>query len=560
MKDLLFFLRLTARKRLGWLLGGALLAFATLFAGTALLGLSGWFISAAALAGLAGAGSAFNLFVPSAGVRFFAIGRIVARYLERLVTHEATLRILADLRVWFFQKAIPLAPARLGELRGGDVVARVTSDIEALDNLYLRALAPAVAAFLLTLSASVFLAFFDLRLGLLVFVAMTLAGGVVPLLVARLARRPGKAQAQAAADLRGAALDGLRGAPELLAHNAAGFAHSELERASTRLSDAQRRQTAIGGIGGALILATTGCALVLLLAFAAAAVEAGQLSPPLLAMAALLLLGVFEAAAPLARACQSLSQTRIAARRLRAIADMPAAVYDPATPQPLPPGGEFAFEAVSFGYNPERRTVLEGLNFAVKEGERVAIIGESGSGKSTIARLLLRLWDPEGGKITLAGADLRSLRQADIHARFAVLSQETPIFSGSMRENLLIGKPDAEETELWKALRAADLDRFVAELPDGLDSWVGETGVNLSGGQGRRLALARALLKPAAILLLDEPTQGLDEEAERAFFATLQTAAQGRTVLLITHAGNLEGSFDRILRLEQGRLHEVAPQ
>ena len=173
MKDLLFFLRLTARKRLGSRMGGAHLAFATLFAGRALLGLSGGFISAAALAGLAGAGSAFNLFVPSAGVRFFAIGRIVARYLERLVTHEATLRILADLRVWFFQKAIPLAPARLGELRGGDVVARVTSDIEALDNLYLRALAPAVAAFLLTLSASVFPAFFDLRLGLLVFVAMT---------------------------------------------------------------------------------------------------------------------------------------------------------------------------------------------------------------------------------------------------------------------------------------------------------------------------------------------------------------------------------------------------
>ena len=274
MRDLLFFLRLTARKRLGWFLGGALLAFATLFAGTALLALSGWFISAAALAGLAGAGAAFNVLVPSAGVRFFAIGRIVSRYLERLVTHEATLRILADLRVWFFEKAIPLAPARLGGLRGGDVVARVTSDIEALDNLYLRAIVPAAAALLLTLAAALFLAIFEPLLGLLVLAAMGTAGVLIPLLVARLARRPGKAQARAAADLRSAALDGLQGAPELIAHDAASFALDELDQAAGRLSDAQRRQAGIGGIGGALILATTGIALVLLLAIAASAASA----------------------------------------------------------------------------------------------------------------------------------------------------------------------------------------------------------------------------------------------------------------------------------------------
>jgi len=557
MSDLLFFVRLIARRRFGWFLGGALLAFATLFAGTALLGLSGWLISAAALAGLAGAGTAFNLFLPSAGIRFFAIGRIVSRYLERLVTHEATLRILADLRVWFFRKAIPLAPARLGGLRGGDVVARVTTDIEALDNLYLRAIAPAAAALLLTLSAAGFLAVFEPLLGLLVLAAMAVAGVLVPLLVARLARSPGKAQARAAADLRGAALDGLQGAPELIAHDAAGHALAELDQAGARLSEAQRRQTAVGGIGGALILATTGFALVVLLAIGATAVEAERLDPPLLAMAALLLLGVFEAAGPLARACQSLSQTRIAARRLRALAEMPATVYDPPTPRPLPPGGSFAFKGVSFAYESGQRAVLEDLDLAVGERERVAIVGESGTGKSTVARLLLRLWDPDDGVITLAGTDLRRVRQADIHARIAVLSQETPIFSGSVKENLLIGKPDAEEEELWQALDDAGLGAFIAELPDGLDSWVGETGVNLSGGQGRRLALARALLKPASILLLDEPTEGLDEAAEQAFFATLETAAQGRTILLITHAGDLEGRFDRVLRLEKGQLVEV---
>lgn len=557
MKDLLFFLRLAARQRLGWFLGGALLAFTTLFAGTALLGLSGWFISAAALAGLAGTGAAFNLFVPSSGVRFFAIGRIVSRYLERLVTHEATLRILSDLRVWFFRKAIPLAPARLGGLRGGDVVARVTTDIEALDNLYLRALAPGTAALLITLAAAGFLALYSSQLALLVLLAMSVAGILVPLVVARLARRPGKSQAKAAADLRSAALDGLKGAPELIAHDAAAFALAELNRAGGRLSDAQRRQAEVGGLGGALILATTALALVLLLVIAAAAVEAGELDPPLLAMAALLLLGVFEAAGPLARACQSLSQTRIAARRLRSLAETPAAVYDPPTPRSLPPGGDIAFEGVSFAYEPGQRPVLDDLHLKIAEGERLAIVGESGSGKSTIARLLLRLWDPDAGIIRLAGADLRSVRQADIHARIAVLSQDTPIFSGSIRQNLLIGKPDAEEAELWQALRDAGLANFVADLPDGLESWVGETGVNLSGGQARRLALARALLKPAAVLLLDEPTQGLDEEAERAFFVTLRTAAQGRTVFLITHATELEGSFDRVLRLEGGRLYEV---
>lgn len=557
MKDLLFFLRLAARKRLGWFLGGALLTFTTLFAGAALLALAGWFISAAALAALAGAGAAFNLMIPSSGVRFFALGRIVSRYLERLVTHDATLRILADLRVWFFRQAIPLAPARLGELRGGDVVARATSDIEALDNLYLRALAPGAAALLLTLAAAAFLAFYVPQLGLLVLVAMVLAGVAVPLLVAQLSRRPGKAQSRAAADLRSAALDGLAGAPELLAHDAADLALEELERAAGRLSDAQRRQVGIGGLGGALILATTGLTLVLLLVITAAAVQAGNLDPPLVVMAALLLLGVFEAAGPLARACQSLSQTQLAARRLRALAETPAAVYDPPTPRPLPPGGTIAFEGVSFAYASDQRAVLEGLDLEMADGERLAIVGESGSGKSTIARLLLRLWDPEAGIVRLAGADLRSVRQADIHARIAVLSQDTPIFSGSVRENLLIGKPEAGEEELWQALRDAGLADFIASLPDGLDAWVGETGVNLSGGQGRRLALARALLKPASILLLDEPTQGLDEAAQRAFFSTLRSAAQGRTVLLITHATGLEDSFDRILRLDQGRLQKV---
>lgn len=554
MSDLLFFLRLAARRRLAWLLGGAGLALLTLLAGTALLGLSGWFISAAALAGLAGAGAAFNLFMPSAGVRFFALVRILSRYGERLVTHEATLRILADLRVWFFRKAIPLAPARLGGLRSGELVARVTSDIEALDTLYLRALAPAAAALLLTLLAAAFLALYDPLLGLVLLAAVLLAGLGVPLLVARLARRPGRAQAEAAAALRGAALDGLQGAPELLAHDAAGRALAELETAGARLARAQRRQAGIGGLGGALILLATGLALVLLLWAAAAAVAEGRLSPPILALAALLLLGVFEAVGPLARACQSFAQMRVAAGRLRGLAETPPAVLDPPDPAPLPPGGGFAFEGVRFAYAPGARPVLENLDLAVAEGERVAILGESGSGKSTLAQLLLRLWDPEAGRITLAGTDLRQVAQAEVHARIAFLSQETPLFSGTLRENLLLGDADAGEPALWDALRDAGLADFVAALPEGLETWIGETGVNLSGGQARRLALARALLKPAAVLLLDEPTEGLDRAAERAFLETLETAARGRSLLLITHAPDLAGRVDRVLRLEGGRL------
>lgn len=554
MKDLLFFLGIAARRRLAWLLGGAALALTTLLAGAALLALAGWFISAAALAGLAGAGAAFNLFVPSAGVRFFALLRILSRYAERLVTHEATLRMLADLRVWFFRRAIPLAPARLGGLRGGEVVARVTSDIEALDNLYLRAVAPAAAALLLTLIAAAFLALYEPLLGLVLLVAMLLSGLAVPLLVGRLARRPGRAQAEAAAALRGAALDGLQGAPELLAHDAAGQALAELDTAGARLTRAQRRQATIGGLGGALILLSTGLALVLLLWFAAAAVEAGRLSPPLLALAALLLLGVFEAVGPLARACQSFTQTRIAAERLRGLADTPPAVADPEVPEPLPPGGDFAFEGVTFAYAPDAAPALRAIDLAVAEGERVAIVGESGSGKSTLAWLLLRLSDPDSGRVLLAGRDLRRVRQAEVHARIAFLSQATPVFSGTLRENLLLGDPEAAEPALWAALRRAGLADFAAQLPEGLDSWVGETGVNLSGGQARRLALARALLKPSSILLLDEPTQGLDESAERAFLATLDQVAEGRSLLLITHAADLGGRFDRVLRLEAGRL------
>lgn len=543
MRDLLALLGL-ARGRAGWMVLGAGFALTATAAGIALLGLAGGLVAGA------GAGIAVGAAV---WLRALALGRTAARYLERLTTHEATFRVLADLRLWFFERAIPLAPARLGGWRGGDLMARLVSDIDALDGLYLRLVTPTVVALLTVLGLAAVLGSLSPAIAVLVVGLLALAGLGVPALAERAGRRVGGEQVAAGARLRVATVDLVQGMADLAANQALDRQAAVIAEAEAGHEAALHRQAAISAAGTAATQLVAQLALVaVVLGWAALASDAG--GTPLVAVAVLVTLAAFEAVAPLPLAWQLLGRTKAAARRIREVAEAEPAVRDPVRESPPPTSNALALETVSFHYPAAERPALDGIELSVADGGRLGIAGPSGAGKSTLLALLLRFHDPDAGRVTLGGVDLKNLAVADLHARIGVLSQATSILAGSLRENLAIAAPDADEATLRAALERAGLGAFLAALPDGLDTWLGEAGVAVSGGEARRIALARVLLKDAPILLLDEPTEGLDAETERSVLAALAPAMQGRTVVTISHRPAPLAAMDRVVRLEAGRI------
>ncbi|WP_038013896.1 thiol reductant ABC exporter subunit CydC [Thalassobaculum salexigens] len=550
MADLLYFLGLT-KGRAGWMLLGTVLAVLVVGLGLALLGLAG----AVAVGALAG--GAWLL-------RPVALGRSAARYLEKLTTHEATFRILADIRLWFFDRLVPLVPGRIGGqatggLRAGDLLSRLVGDVDALDGLYIQLVTPSVVALLAALALAAILSAVAPPVAVAVLLILALAGLGVPALTERAGRSAGLEQVRRAAELRQQVIDLTQGLTDLIAHGAVGRALAEIDRVSERHGAAVRRQAVIAAVGAAATQMLTQAALVaVLLVGVAVAGGAGEGVGPMLAIGAFVTLAAFEAVAPLPLAYQMLGRTRAATRRLREVAEMAPTVTDPSQslspPKPLSEGSDIRLEGVRFAYPGAVRPALDAVDLEIEAGERVAIVGPSGSGKSTLFALLMRFHDPDSGTVRVGGADLRALTQADHHARLGVLSQGTPILAGTLRDNLLLGSPEAGEASVARALRIAGLDRMVADLPDGLDTWLGEAGVALSGGEARRVALARVILRDAPILLLDEPTEGLDAETERAVLAALDEVMAGRTVVMITHRPAVTAAMDRIVRIEDGRL------
>lgn len=546
MADLLYFLRLT-KGRLGWMLLGTLLAVLVVGLGLALLGLAG----AVAVGALAG--GAWLL-------RPVALSRAAARYLEKLTTHEATFRILADIRLWFFDRLAPLVPGRIGGqaaggLRTGDLLSRLVGDVDALDGLYIQLLTPSLVALLAALALAVILSAVAPTVAMAVLLILVLAGLGVPALTERAGRSGGREQVGLSAELRQQVIDATQGLTDLIAHGAVGRSSAEVARVSARHGAVVRRQAVIAAVGAAATQVLTQAALVaVLLVGVAVAGGAGESVGPMLAIGAFVTLAAFEAVAPLPLAYQMLGRTLAASRRLREVAEMAPSVCDPARPRPIPEGTAIRVEGVDFTYPGADRPALEKVDLTIGAGERVAIVGPSGSGKSTLFALLMRFYDPDAGAVRIAGADLRELAQSDHHARLGVLSQGTPILAGTLRDNLLLGTPDADAAALARALRVAGLERMVAELPDGLDTWLGEAGVAVSGGEARRVALARVILRDAPMLLLDEPTEGLDAETERAVLAALEEVMAGRTVVMITHRPAVAEAMERVVRIEGGRL------
>lgn len=530
-----------ARAHAGWLAAGLALSLLTVAAGVALAMVAG----GVALRPAQRAGIAAALLLPAV-LRALGVLRVAGRYAERMVTHAATFRVLAALRVWLFRGLAARSAGGLGFMRSGDALGRLVGDVEALDGIYLRILVPGVAAVLLLPVLAGAVAVGDGGTALAVGGLFLLGGLVLPFVAARATLAAGGRLAAAAGGLRSAALDALGGMREVRAYGAEGRMLAAVQAREGALFAAQRDVARRGAWAQA---GATLCGQAALLAV----VLMPGAGPGAVVAALFLTLAAFEVVGGMPRAGALAGHAAGAAARIVEAAEGPGGGSDPADPAPLPPGNAIRFEAVRFRWAPDRPAVLDGLVLDIPAGARVAILGPSGSGKSTLAALLLKVAAPQEGRVLLGGVDLQRLRAADVRSRIAFLAQDTHLFSDTVRDNLLLGREDATDLELWDALGRAGIADAVRALPAGLDAWIGEGNLGVSGGQGRRLALARTLLSRAPILILDEPATGLDAEAERAFLTTLNEATAGRTTILIVHRLMGVERLDRIFRLSGGR-------
>ena len=524
-----------------WLALGFLATLAALFAGVGLLTLSGAMVGAAVTGAM----------VAPALLRGFGVARVVLRYFERLWMHEGTFRAIASLRVWFFRGLARSSAGGLGFRHAGDVLTRLVSDVEALDTLYIGIVVPLLCAVLLLPVLLVLIAPRDPLLAAVVGALFVVAAFALPWAAMRITSGAGQRLAAAAGGLRVAALDALTGLREVRAFGAEGRMLAAVQAREGALLAAQRE------VSARMAVASSASFLCGQFAILAVLIAAGVGAEPVAAVAAaFLVLAAFEAVGGLSRAGALAGHAAIAAQRVVQAAEAPPPVPEPLRPAPIPSSSALRFENVHFRWSPERAPVFEGLTLDVPQGSRVAILGPSGAGKSTLAALALKLAVPQEGRVLLGGTDIATLATRDLRARIGWLSQATHLFDDTIRANLRLARPDADDAALWAALDAARIGEVVRALPDGLDTWVGEGGARFSGGQGRRLALARTLLSDVAVLILDEPCAGLDGETERAFLATLNEVAEGRTVVLIMHRLTGVERLDRIWRLTGG--HAVA--
>jgi ATP-binding cassette subfamily C protein CydC len=534
-----------------WMALAALLGFATIGSSIGLMTTSGYLIARAALRP-----SIADLQVAIVGVRFFGLARGVFRYLERYVSHDVTFRLLARLRVWFYTALEPLAPARLMQYRSGDLLARVVADVETLENVYLRVLAPPVVAILVTMLVMVLMGSFHPRLAVALLVFLLLAGAGLPLLTRALGRSAGRRLVRVRSELNGALVDGIQGLADLLAFGGEGCHLERIGGLSREMQSLQARMARIDGLQGALTGLLMNMATLAVLAVAIPLVSGGDLDGVYLALLVLAVISGFEAVLPLPQAFQTLEHSLEAARRLFEIVDAEPVIADPPAPALLPVRCDLQVRNLCFSYGDGQLPALDGLTFDLPWGRQVAVVGPSGAGKSTLAHLLVRFWQYQQGEILLAGRDLRQYDQEELRRLMAVVSQHTYLFHATVRENLLLARPEATEAEMIRAAQQAQIHDFIRSLPQGYDTWIGEQGLRLSGGQRQRLAVARAILKDAPILILDEPTANLDALTERELMTALQALAAGRATLLITHRLVGLEAADEILVLRAGRIVE----
>jgi len=552
MRALLPYLALYKRHK--WmLLLGVLLAIVTLLASIGLLTLSGWFLSASAVVGVAGLYS-FNYMLPAAGVRGAAITRTAGRYFERLVSHEATFRVLEHLRVATFSKLLPLSPAGLARFRQGELLNRVVADVDTLDHLYLRVISPLVGALVVILVVMVGLSVLDVSLALMLGGIMLATLLILPPLFYRAGKPTGESLTALRGQYRQQLTSWLQGQAELTIFGASQRYREQLENTELNWHDAQRRQSDLSAVSQALMLLISGIAVIVMLWFASGDVGGNTQPGALIALFVFCALAAFEALAPVTGAFQHLGQVIASATRITQITDCPPDVTFPQSSMPVPERVAVQFKDLAFSYPGQPQRALENIALSVAAGEHVAILGRTGCGKSTLLQLLTRAWDPQQGEIRLNDLPLKDMDEATLRSLISMVPQRVHLFSATLRDNLLLAAPQASDETLSAMLTRVGLEKLLDD--GGLNAWLGEGGRQLSGGELRRLAIARALLHDAPLVLLDEPTEGLDAETESQVLELLREVMKEKTLLMVTHRLRGLAFFDRIIVMDNGQIIE----
>ncbi|MFS9383456.1 cysteine/glutathione ABC transporter ATP-binding protein/permease CydC [Citrobacter sp. ANG330] len=545
---------LTLYKRHKWMLTlGIVLAIITLLASIGLLTLSGWFLSASAVAGFAGIYS-FNYMLPAAGVRGAAITRTAGRYFERLVSHDATFRVLQHLRVHTFSKLLPLSPAGLARYRQGELLNRIVADVDTLDHLYLRVISPLVGAFVVIMVVTIGLSVLDVTLACTLGGVMLLTLFIMPPVFYRAGKTTGQNLTHLRGQYRQQLTSWLQGQAELTIFGASDRYRAQMETTELQWHEAQRRQSELTALSQALMLLIGAVAILLMLWMAAGGVGGNAQPGALIALFVFCALAAFEALAPVTGAFQHLGQVIASAMRITELTEQKPEVTFPTDVSDVPDRVTLTLRDVSFSYPEQAQKALDSLSLQVNPGEHIAILGRTGCGKSTLLKLLTRAWDPQQGEILLNGRPIATLNEATLRKTVSVVPQRVHLFSATLRDNLLLAAPDASDEQLADTLRRVGLEKLLDDA--GLNSWLGEGGRQLSGGELRRLAIARALLHDAPLMLLDEPTEGLDATTESQMLELLAEVMREKTLLMVTHRLRGLARFDQIIVMDNGQIIE----
>ena len=545
---------LTLYKRHKWMLTlGIVLAIVTLLASIGLLTLSGWFLSASAVAGFAGIYS-FNYMLPAAGVRGAAITRTAGRYFERLVSHDATFRVLQHLRIHTFSKLLPLSPAGLARYRQGELLNRIVADVDTLDHLYLRVISPLVGAFVVIMVVTIGLSVLDVTLACTLGGVMLLTLFIMPPVFYRAGKTTGQNLTHLRGQYRQQLTAWLQGQAELTIFGASDRYRAQMETTELQWHEAQRRQSELTALSQALMLLIGAVAILLMLWMAAGGVGGNVQPGALIALFVFCALAAFEALAPVTGAFQHLGQVIASAVRITELTEQKPEVAFPTDVSDVPAQVTLTLRDVSFSYPEQAQKALDSLSLQVNPGEHIAILGRTGCGKSTLLQLLTSAWDPQQGEILLNDRPIAALNEATLRKTISVVPQRVHLFSATLRDNLLLAAPDASDEQLADTLRRVGLEKLLDDT--GLNSWLGEGGRQLSGGELRRLAIARALLHDAPLMLLDEPTEGLDATTESQMLELLADVMREKTLLMVTHRLRGLARFDQIIVMDNGQIIE----
>ncbi len=539
----------------GWILISTMTGFSTVAAGVGLLGTSAYLIASAAFHP-----SIAELSVAVVGVRFLGISRGVFRYLDRLVSHHVNFRLLSILRIWFYDCLKLLAPARLIHYQRGDLLSRAIGDIDTLDQFYVRAVSPVISAIFATVGFSMLVGSWNVRLGWILAAGLSVTSFVLPALVYIFSRGPAKQLVDQRAILSQTMLDTLRGAAEIIVFQQQEEELTQINRVSLQTNRAQVGLAHSQGLSNGMNAVLTQGTVALMLLVGIPLVRTGELDGIMLAVIVLITMASFEISIPIAQAAQFWESSLQAARRLFEMADQQPAIIEPVIPVSVPEKPNILIRNLSFQYHGNLPLAADHLNIDIPYGRKIALVGENGSGKTTILNLLMRFWDCQPGEILIDGIPVQEFSPKELRQRIGYVSPGGAIFQTTLRQNLLLANPGALDADLLRVLDSVQLGEWVQTLPDGLDTWLGASGLTISGGQLQRIQLARGLLMDAPIYLLDEPTTHLDVETETRLISLFRSIFQNRSLVWVTHRLVGLDWLDEILVLDNGRVVERGNQ